>query len=364
MTSVRLTAVGDLMFYGPLAARMRATGDLLWGFRPLGDALWQGELLFGNLETPISAQRRAEAGAPDCYFSPLGIGRALKDYGFDVVNLAHNHIYDFGAEGVETTLQELAAAGLAHFGIGRDAEEAARPAIVTSGKGVTVGFLGYTTAHNAVDRRHAYVACPPSAARIARDVGSLRPRVGSVVVSCHTGSQFNPYPAPETRALARAAIAAGAALFLGHHPHVPQGWERIGDGLAVYSLGDFVAPVHNQQTRRTMLVRVELDAGRVTSHELMPCYITDDCQTTPAEGPLHAEIAAHLAEISQAVADGRSDALHFAVARRRFFSQYVTSWADEFRRGGIRTLWRKFRNLRPYHLQLIWRIVWASKPRA
>ncbi len=352
-----LTAVGDLMFYGPLAERMAAARDLLWGFRPLGDALMRGDVLFGNFETPISRERMAVEGAAGKYFSPAGMGRALKQYGFDVVNLAHNHIYDFGAEGVETTIRELDEAGLAHIGIGRSAEEAVRPAIVTSGNGQRVGFVGYTTAHNALATSHAYVACFPEIERVVADVRELRAQVETVIVSCHTGAQYNPYPAPEARRIAQAAIEAGAAVYLGHHPHVPQGCERIGAGLAVYSLGDFVAPVHTEQTRRTFFVRITINGAAVAGFELVPCYISDACQTELAEGALRDEIARHLEEISAAIATGRSDALHFETAGSRMYSQYWQSWKREFARGGFGFLLRKLRNLRGYHLQLVWRTI-------
>ncbi len=355
-----LTAAGDLMFYGPLAEHMAASGDLLWGLLPLGDALRQGDLLFGNFETPISVARQPAPGAPDKYFSPPGVARALREYGFSVVNLAHNHIYDFGAEGAEATITEMDESGLPHVGIGRNADEAARSVIVMSRNGVPVGFIGYTTAHNALNPKNAYVACFPALERVARDVAALRNEVETVVVSCHTGAQYNPYPAPETRRLARAAIEAGAAVFLGHHPHVPQGCERIGDGLAVYSLGDFSAPVHNEQTRRTFFVRIRIQTGAVRAYELVPCYITDECQTALAEGALRNEIANHLAELTRAIDEGRSDDLHFDTARSRFFSQYVSSWMRELRVGGPRVLLRKFMSLRAYHAQLIGRAIFGK----
>lgn len=358
-----LHAVGDLMFYGPLAERMAASGDPLWGFRPLGERLRDCDLLFGNFETPISVARRNERDAPACYFAPPGMAAALKGYGFSVVNLAHNHIYDFGAEGVEATLRELEAAQVPHFGIGRTADEAARAVVVTLSSGVRVAFLGYTTSQNTLNPRHTYVACFPHRERVVRDVRAARSAADIVVVSCHTGAQFNFYPAPEARQLARCVLAAGATLYLGHHPHVPQGCERIGAGLAAYSLGDFLAPVHNEDTRRTFFLRVRITGDRVSDFAQVPCYITDECQTILATGPQAAEISARLNDLNCAIAEGRSDALHFGVARQRFFSQYVTSWRRELREQGPGFFLRKLCNLRAYHLQLIWRLILGQRRR-
>ena len=355
-----LTATGDLMFYGAMAERMREKDDMLWGFRPVSEALVQGDLLFGNFETPISIKQQNEPDAPGKYFSPPGIGKALKEFGYDVVNLANNHIYDFGAEGVETTINELTEAGLPFFGIGRTANEAAKPAIVRSRSGMTVGFLGYTTANNVLDKKHSYVACFPGLERVSTDIRSLKGQVDIVVVSCHTGAQYNPYPAPETREIAQRAVESGASIFLGHHPHVPQGYERIGNGLAVYSLGDFVAPVHTEETRKTFFIRITIAGKKVQGQEIVPCYITDDCQTVLADDELRGKIAGHIEELSKQIVDGESDELHFKTASGRFFSQYLTSWIKELRYGGVRVLIRKILNLRRYHLQLIYRGVFGK----
>jgi poly-gamma-glutamate capsule biosynthesis protein CapA/YwtB (metallophosphatase superfamily) len=348
-----LTACGDLMFYGPMAEQMQRHGDPLWAFRPLGDALLKGDLLFGNFETPISVKHCNEADAPSQYYSNPGIALALKQYGFDVVNLAQNHIYDFGNEGVEVTLEEMRQARLAHFGIGRTPDEASKPVIVTARTGMRVAFIGFTTAASALDKKHGYVACFPDTARVTDQVRGIKYQADAVVVSCHTGAQYNPYPAPETRKLAAAAISAGASVFLGHHPHVPNGYEQIGKGLAIYSLGDFAAPVHTEETRRTFFARIHLDCGSVTRHEIIPCFISDECQTTLPAAETGLQISAHIEQISQAIANGCSDELHFNTARGRFFSQYVTSWIRELRFGGPRIILRKIRNLRYYHLQLM-----------
>ncbi len=341
------------MFYGPMAERMQASDDMLWGFRPVAKVLNQGDLLFGNFETPISVRQQKESDALGRYFSPPGMARALKDLGYDVVNLGQNHIYDFGVEGVESTMGELKEAGLPFIGIGRNSDEAARPVAINSKSGVTFGFLGYSTFSNTLNPKHKYVACFPKLERVSNDIKALKDRVDVVVVSCHTGSQYNPYPAPETRQLAHAAIDSGALIFLGHHPHVPQGLEKIGKGIAVYSLGDFVTPVHTEDTRRTFFIRIKIADGQVQEREIVPCYITDDCQTILAEGELREKIASHIEKISKHIVDGLSDELHFKVAKSRFFSQFVATWIKELRYGGPQMMIRKILNLRYYHLQLI-----------
>ena len=354
-----VTATGDLMFHGAVRERMAAEDDALWSLRPVRDALTAGDVLFGNFEMPISVARQPQPGClPERYSSP-GVARALKAFGFDVLSLANNHFYDFGAEGAACTLAEMAEAGVPSVGVGRNEAEARQPAILKTAGG-RVGVLAYATAHMAVDPEHEYVACFPTLEKVRADVARLRSTVDAVLVSCHTGAQFNPYPAPETRQLARAVMDAGATLFLGHHPHVPQGLERIGDGLAVYSLGNFVSPNRREATRRTFFVRVTIAGGRVVNHEVVPCYIGDDYRTIVAEGALQEEIAAEIKGLSNEIAAGRSDDRHFDVARSQVRSGYLASWMRELRRGGPRAILKKVRSFRPYHLQLVRRMLFGS----
>jgi len=341
------------MFHGKVAEHMRLKGDPLWGLRPILERLGQADVLFGNLETPITLSRRSVKGAQAIYCSPPGVGAVLASAGFDVVNLAHNHIYDFGPDGVEQTIVELDHAGVAHVGVGSTPSDARRPASLTTRSGFRIAFLGYTTAWTALDPSHAYVAVAPHPKTVEEDVTKLREEHDAVVVSCHTGAQVNPYPSPETREFAKCAIESGASVVLCHHPHVPNGIERIGNGVAAYSLGDFLSPPKIEERRRTFLLQIGLRGDHVTSVDVVPCYITDECQTIEARGPLARQIREHLQKLTETITSGNSDRLHYEHASSRFWTQYVGSWRREFAIGGFGFLFRKIRNLRPYHLKLI-----------
>ena len=65
------------------------------------------------------------------------------------------------------------------------------------------------------------------------------------MVTLHVGTEYTHVVTARQQELARAAIEAGAALVVGHHPHVLQPIEeyRASDGrrgLIPYSLGNFV----------------------------------------------------------------------------------------------------------------------------
>ena len=72
------------------------------------------------------------------------------------------------------------------------------------------------------------------------DVAAAAGQADIVIVSLHAGSEYRDLPSGLQVSVAHAAIDAGARVVLGHHPHVLQGIGRYGDGLIVYSLGNFV----------------------------------------------------------------------------------------------------------------------------
>jgi poly-gamma-glutamate synthesis protein (capsule biosynthesis protein) len=59
------------------------------------------------------------------------------------------------------------------------------------------------------------------------------------IVNLHWGYEHTDIPAPFQRDLAQRLVDAGAGLVIGHHPHVPQGWEVYRDATIFYSLGNF-----------------------------------------------------------------------------------------------------------------------------
>jgi hypothetical protein len=83
-----------------------------------------------------------------------------------------------------------------------------------------------------------------------------------------------------------------------------------------------------------------------------------------AVGDLGRRISAGIERLSDVIARGRSDDLHFDVARSRMGSQYVATWFREFRRGGPGVIVRNLRNLRPYHATLVARMVGLGRRRA
>jgi poly-gamma-glutamate synthesis protein (capsule biosynthesis protein) len=143
---------------------------------------------------------------------------------------------DFGVPGLTATMTALAREGIAACGAGKDTVEARRPVVIED-RGVKVGIIGCCEAQFGVTRRtQAGVAeFGPWVYHAIRD---LRRTVDSVIVSVHAAVEDAPWPSPYVRELCHSFIDAGAAVVHGHHAHVPQGYEKYGEGVIFYGMGN------------------------------------------------------------------------------------------------------------------------------
>jgi len=194
---------------------------------------------------------------------------------------------DYGNVGLEDTLTALDDAGVPYSGAGADATEARKPALLEV-NGLRIAFLSY----NGVGEATFAGASSPGVARadvvwVRQDVASALTLADIVIVSLHDGTEYQDAPTATQRAFAQAAIDAGAALVLGSHAHVFQGWQSYGDGVIVWGLGNFVFDLDfddlatlGPRPFQTAIMRFELTKDGVQSVEAVPVYI-DPAENRP-----------------------------------------------------------------------------------
>ncbi len=269
----RIIFGGDVMlsrFVGKLARERR---DPASPMRDLAAILAPADIAFVNLEAPFSDRGKPVESGMIFKAEPEMIG-ALELAGIDIVSTANNHSRDCNGYGVEFTLDWLARHGIATVGSAKTAEAAHAGTILTRNE-TRFGFLGYTYDqsngnHKDVDDRIAGV----DVEQMQRDVAELRKRADVAIVSMHAGVEYAPRPNRQQIEFARAAIEAGASVVVGHHPHVVQPWERIGEGVVFYSLGNLVFDqFQREETQHGALARVKFSGAKLVQAEIVPVDI-------------------------------------------------------------------------------------------
>jgi gamma-polyglutamate biosynthesis protein CapA len=270
----RLIFAGDVMFCRAVRREILAARDPALPFRKIAPLMAGSDIAFVNLEAPFSDQGRYfDTGL--IFHSPPEAIAGLQLAHLAIVSTANNHARDCGSHGVDYTIRWLRAHCIEPLG-SSESEARTHQGVVLTRNGVRFGFLGYTFDQQNgnwrdVDPRIA-LADP---AVLCRDIAALRKRADVVIVSMHHGVEYMPKPNKAQIAFAHAAIAAGATLVIGHHPHVVQPQESYKNGLIFYSLGNFVFDQYQREaTQHGEIVQVSFLGTRILATHVMPVRIT------------------------------------------------------------------------------------------
>ena len=268
-----LVAVGDILLGRSLGVLMEQAGNYSLPFAEISGELTGADLTFGNLEGPFCGEPPYPASGMVFRVRPPAVAGLVAAH-FSVMSVANNHFENGGDACMRFSLEHLRNAGIATAGAGVSYEDAHAPAILTR-HGVRFAFLGYTYAqrNDSPEATRAVIA-GRNPENVRRDVRAALERANVVIVSLHDGTEYALRVAPETVEFARAAIDAGAAVVLGHHPHVPQRVERYHDGWIFYSLGNFVFEQNTPpETRTALMARVTFAGTLVVRAEVVPVVI-------------------------------------------------------------------------------------------
>lgn len=212
-------------------------------FDPLAPRLRAADTAICHLEVTLARPGEPPSSYPR-FRAPAVLARDLAEAGFDGCSVSSNHALDFGARGVDATLDALDQAGVRHVGTARNAHEDVTP-VIYDVAGIRVAHLSYSYGFNGFlpPADAPWLVDAIDAPRIIRDAEAMR-AVGAelVVVSLHWGAEYRHDPMPDQVALAEALAASrGVDLVIGHHAHVVQPITRIGDMWVAYGLGNLLS---------------------------------------------------------------------------------------------------------------------------
>jgi poly-gamma-glutamate synthesis protein (capsule biosynthesis protein) len=276
-----------------------------------------------------------------------GFAPVLRQLGFNVLNVANNHAMQHGTAAFQESVDTLRKAGIQPCGIRGSDGWASEPVRIRCSDDSSAGVLAYCL------RPRQYGDTEPlyaegDAASICADVARLSREVDTVIVSLHWGEEFVPAPSRSEVALGDAILNAGAAVILGHHPHVARPVTATDSRVIAFSLGNFAADmIWQEPLRHGLLLECTLQSGAVTGTRVLRTHIEDSLATriTTVELPLtpYGEVhalpePAYADEIARTIGSQRLAAYRFALGNvhrygRGMFRQMIgTTLLNKFRR--------------------------------
>ena len=206
--------------------------------------------------------------------------RLLSDFGFDVVTLANNHILDLGTEGLTQTVELCQKSGLKTVGVGDNRREALKPLRISTDSGVEISIFNFS--ERPVHGYQIDKAGPSLAEltdpKLTKYITEERQKSDMLIGVGHAGEIGTPIPPRQLQRRYRDLVDIGLDLVIGHHPHVPQGWEQYNDGMIFYSLGNFLFDYGQGDRPKQnwgLTLRVSVDDIGLRSIEVIPIETVD-----------------------------------------------------------------------------------------
>lgn len=276
---MKVAFIGDIALFGNLS--LRNNSSLVDYFKDVSEYLQTEDYVIGNLESPFSEKQRTH-GAKSAYLcsEPENV-RILKLLNVHAVSLANNHMFDYGKEGYETTKRLLTENNISYFGSeGKDLLlqfESNRLAIA--------GFCCYSSGPLKCVPFGRYGVNEYNVGNVIKRIGRFA-EAGYLNVLCvHAGVEHVNYPSLDTIKAARYMAKEHPVLYIGHHPHVAQGIERVNSSLIAYSLGNFCfddvyssvskRPLIelSENNRSSFILEVTIEHNQICSYNIVPIYI-------------------------------------------------------------------------------------------
>jgi len=291
--AVTFMFAGDTQFEGAAASKLAANpgGVLL----PMAPVMSQADVTMVNLETSITTR-----GSPEpkefTFRAPAAAFTALAAAGVDVVTMANNHGRDFGAQGLQDTLDAIRTSGFPTVGIGDNAAAAYAPYRLTA-KGQRIAIFGASRvidaallgSWTATDSQPGLASAYPGAPldRLLAAVRDARASADTVVVYLHWGTERLTCPTSVQETLARQLHDAGADLIVGSHAHRVQGDGILDGAFVAYGLGNFVWPRGNVGA----VIEVNVTGRVVNSYEWIPMKVTASVPSPMPESQAAPQVA-------------------------------------------------------------------------
>ena len=250
-TSARIMANGDLLYHDIIyisAKKSDGTYDFQENFEYVKPWLKQADLVIGDFEGTVNKDHYL-AGYP-LFNAPGEVMDAIKDAGYQVLDLAHNHILDSQIEGVVSTADAIEKAGMTPVGVYTHESRDKAPLLIKEVNGIKVAILAYSYGFNGIEQSisqedyNRYLS-DLDEDKMKAEIERAEKEADITIIMPQMGVEYQIEPTEEQKKLYHKMIDWGADIIFGGHPHVVEPAETVekdGDKkLIIYSMGNFIS---------------------------------------------------------------------------------------------------------------------------
>lgn len=246
-----LIAVGDNLIHSPIYKKA-SNGDGTYNFLPMyeniKDTISSYDISIINQET-IFVEDDSYISSYPCFGTPIEMGNALVDTGFDVILNATNHTWDKKSTGVTDTLNywkqypEITILGI------HENEEDFNTIDIIEKNNIKLALFNYTYGLNGFvlpNDKTYMVDLLDNKEKFINDVIKIENDVDFTICFLHIGTEYVYEPTNYQVEYVNSLIDAGADIIICAHPHVIEPYDMIttqngNSALVYYSCGNFIS---------------------------------------------------------------------------------------------------------------------------
>ena len=257
-----LVMVGDCLIHGSIADDAK-DGNGGYNFYKMvsnyKSIINKYDLAFYNQESILGGKELGISSYPR-FNSPQDVGDTFLDLGFNLVSLANNHTLDKGEKGILNSVKYWKTKTNVMTAGSYDSFEDRDKDVIMEKNGIKYALLSYTTTTNGlpVPSGKEYLVNVYSYEQAKKDIERLRGKVDLLMVAMHWGEEYTHTPVAEEERIAKELASLNVDIVIGHHPHVIQPVDFIGNTMVVYSLGNFIASQYGVEKLTGLVLSVNV----------------------------------------------------------------------------------------------------------
>ena len=157
---------------------------------------------------------------------------AIKEAGYHVLDLAHNHILDSQIEGVISTADIIEKAGITPIGVYTHEPRDQAPLVIKEVNAIKVALLAYSYGFNGIEQYisqedyNRYLS-DLNEDKIKAEVERAEKEADITIIMPQMGVEYRLEPTEEQKALYHKMIDWGADIIFGGHSHVVEPSETV-----------------------------------------------------------------------------------------------------------------------------------------
>ncbi|MFA6948422.1 MAG: CapA family protein [Eubacteriales bacterium] len=255
-TVIHFLAAGDNIIHSnvyedALSRATGAEGDPEYNFTDMyddvADMFRSADISYINQEGMMAGEDYGYSGYPN-FNGPQAMGDTIvDDLGFDIVNIANNHMLDKWESGLIDTTEYFESKNCLLIGSYSSAADY-DDVRVYDYNGVRIALLSYTYSTNGMYLPATSERVIPlfDADTIVRQIAIAKERADLVFVSAHWGIEDSFTASSDQKYYAQLMVDNGVDVIIGMHPHVlePMEWAENSEGhktLITYSIGNLIS---------------------------------------------------------------------------------------------------------------------------